>query len=95
MKVKNKRMKPIESPKFIGCGTCSRTPNKVLDTKTIFYGYPHMSSINGVMIDDGTILQDVTGKENDIIFIDTPLRDETYQYQDGQWVLVKQGIGYA
>ena len=87
------RMKPIEDVKFIGCLNCTTIATKTLDKEMVVNG--DMVFLNGVKQMYGVKVGDIEAKENDYICFTSALHDETYQLQDGEWVLVKQGLGYA
>jgi len=92
----NKRLNGIKNPKFTGCLNCSETPNRVLDKDRIICSYyPHDWYLNGDRVESDIIVSNIKANDGDLLFFETPLRDETYQLQDDDWILVKQGIGYA
>ena len=91
-----KRMKPIEKVKFYGCGNCGTLATQTLDKEEMLEScFVHIVSLNGTKEINGIKVCELEAKENDTLLFMTPLHDETYQLQDGEWILVEQGQGYA
>jgi len=89
------KLEPILEPKFIGCGTCSPMAKTSLNkNQTIESNYPHFVMLNEKEVKK-TKVKNLKCEELDILEFYKPLHGEKYQYQNGEWVLVEQNIGYA
>jgi hypothetical protein len=89
-------MKPIEKPDFIGCITCGNMAKKILNKDTTLKSnYTSTVTLNGRIIKNDTLLKHLIAEDGSLLQFESPLRDETYQLQNNEWVLVEQGMGYA
>lgn len=101
---------PMQSPKLIGCATCSQIGAVLSKNKICAVGMGQVTLI----VDDELIWEGddenmivghletfyserIRGGECSTIGFYGPLHEETYEYnkEDGQWYLIKQGMGFA
>lgn len=102
--------KPIEKPKLIGCASCSSVKvvlpknavcavgfgqvNLVVDHELIWSGDDENLTMESLV---AYYSERIKSGECATIEFCGPLHDETYEYnkEDGNWYLIKQGMGFA